>query len=236
MFRNIPRFNDGTFYRGTTMWADDVFMSCPFLARLGSITGNTFYYEECARQLAGFKKRLYRENKKIFSHIFFVEEQQPNEISWGRGNGWIFISLADLLTQLPEETQGYDMLLSLFREFAQGILAQQDKTGLWHQVMDRPTSYLETSCTGMFLLGMCKGMRCGWLPRSEFEEPARRALQGLLTHSIDKDGNVYGVCKGSGCSMDPVYYDELDMVKNDDHGTGIILSALAEFVRAGIAE
>lgn len=234
MFRNIPRFADGTFYRGETMWADDVFMSCPFLVRLGRVTGKPFYFEECARQLAGFKKRLYREEKKLFSHIFFVEQQQPNEISWGRGNGWIFISLADLLTQLPEDTQGYDMLLYLFQEFAQGILAQQDETGLWHQVLDRPGSYLETSCTGMFVIGMCKGMRYGWLPRTRFEEPVRRAVQGLLSHAVDREGNIYGVCKGSGCSMDPAYYEALGAVKNDDHGTGIVLSALAEFVRSGL--
>ncbi len=231
MFRNIPRFADGTFYRGDTMWADDVFMSCPFLVRLGKATGNSFYYEECVRQIKGFYQRLYRKEKKLFSHIFFVKEQQPNEVSWGRGNGWIFISLADMLSHMPKETDGYAWLLQLFCEFAEGILRQQDESGLWHQVLDQPDSYLETSCTGMFLLGICKGMRYGWLERSVYELPAKKAMEGLLKKCIDEDGNIYGVCKGSGCSMDARYYKELGTVNNDDHGTGIVLSALAEFVR-----
>lgn len=231
MYQNIPRFEDGAFYRDETMWADDVYMSCPFLLRLGKLTGKAFYYQECIRQIGGFYRRLYRKEKRLFSHIFFVKENRANEISWGRGNGWIFLSLAELLEQLPKETEGYGKLEALFLEFAQGILAQQDESGLWHQVLDLPRSYLETSCTGMFLLGICTGMRLGLLDPEVFEEPARRAVEGLLRHGADAQGNIYGVCRGSGCSMDPDYYCNLGTVENDDHGTGILLSSLAQFLR-----
>ena len=49
----------------------------------------------------------------------------------------------------------------------------------------------------------------------------------------DKEGNVYGVCLGSGCSMEASYYDGIPAHKNDDHGTGIILMAAAEMMRNG---
>ena len=35
MDENLERFEDGTFHRADTMWADDTFMSLPFMARGG---------------------------------------------------------------------------------------------------------------------------------------------------------------------------------------------------------
>ena len=35
------RLADGTLSRGSTLWADDPYMSCPFLVRLYCYTGNT---------------------------------------------------------------------------------------------------------------------------------------------------------------------------------------------------
>lgn len=234
MFKNIPRFSDGTFYRGETMWADDVFMSCPFLVRLGKITGDKFYFEECVRQIKGFKDRLWRENEQIFSHIYFVKEKTPNEISWGRGNGWIFITLSELLELLPEDTNGYQDIKELFLKFCDGVYNCQDKTGMWHQILDNPKSYLETSCTGMFIIGMCKGMRMGLLERAKYEPAVKNAYKGLLQNAVDEQGNIFGVCKGSNCSMEPEYYMELGTVTNDDHGTGILLRAISEMIECGI--
>ena len=52
-----------------------------------------------------------------------------------------------------------------------------------------------------------------------------------MLHKIDSSGNIYDVCRGSSCSMEAKYYIELGTVDNDDHGTGIILSALYEMSR-----
>ena len=227
---NIPRFEDGTYCRPKDMWSDDTFMSCPFLVRLGLMKQDKYYFEEVVRQLLGFKKRLWMEDKKIFSHIFFLDTQIPNRIPWGRGNGWVFVTLSDVLENMPKDTPGYDDLLELYKEFAVGIAERQDEDGLWHQVLTRPDSYQETSCTGMFMLGFCRGIRNGWLGE-EYKEKVLKAYNGLLSKKIDKTGNVYDVCMGSGNSMDEEYYVNLGAIDNDDHGTGIILTALYEMDR-----
>jgi hypothetical protein len=69
MCKNIPRFPDGTFHRETTMWSDDTFMSMPFLSRLGKLTGDKKYFDECICQINGFFKRLFMEDEKLISHI-----------------------------------------------------------------------------------------------------------------------------------------------------------------------
>lgn len=226
MNKNIRRFPDGTFHRHTDMWADDTFMSCPFLVEAGILKNDKSYHEEVIRQLSGFKKRLWMNDEKIFSHIFFLNPPEPNNIPWGRGNGWIYVSLSDALSKISPETEGYGELMETFLAFTDGICALQDKDGLWHQVLNRHDSYSETSCTAMFTLGLCRGVKNGWLDK-RYLEYAKRAYLGILTHKIDKNGTVYDVCMGSGNARDVNYYMNLGAIDNDDHGTGVILSAIS---------
>lgn len=230
MKENIPKFDDGTFCRERDMWSDDTFMSCPFLIRIALVKNDAKYFQEVVRQLLGFKKRLWMQDKKVFSHIYFLESKKPNRVPWGRGNGWVFVTLSDVLEKLPENIEGYDELLQLFVEFAEGIIENQDSEGLWHQVLTRPDAYQETSCTGMFIIGLCRGIRNGWLTE-KYKENVRNAFIGLIRHKIDKTGNIYDVCRGSSNSMDEEYYMKLGVIDNDDHGTGIILMALSEMIK-----
>lgn len=232
MRKNIPVFKDGTFNRGATMWADDTFMSCPFLLRLADTIGNAEISDFAARQLLGFKKYLYMDDKKLFSHIYFTGEKKANRVPWGRGNGWAFVTLSEALELLPETSAYKKEITELFVEFADGLKQYQGKNGLWHQVLDREDSYEETSCTAMFIIGLCRGVRRGVLG-AEFVEIIKKAHDGIIKYAVDRGGNVYGVCRGSGCSMDPEYYMRLGTAENDDHGTGIVLWALSEIKKLG---
>lgn len=224
----IPRFPDGTYYRTDTMWADDLYMSCPFLIRMGRLTGNSDWYEKAKQQIEGFAKRLYMPEEKLFSHIFFTDRNAANQIPWGRGNGWVMWTLSELL-MLAEGTVDLSAPLRLFREMAYAIRALQTPSGLWRQVLDskEEKSYLETSCTAMFLLAFVRGVKYGWLEK-DFLPCIKRAWNGLLHHSVDKHGNVYGVCMGSGCAMEAAYYFDIPTIVNDDHGTGVVLAAASE--------
>lgn len=227
----VPRKPDGSFYRVKTMWADDIYMSCPFLARIGKITGDESCFDEVALQLKNYKKWLWMEDKQLFSHIYFTDTQQANRIPWGRGNGWIFLTLSDILQIIPETHKDFEFLLELYKEFASGILNHFDREEkMWHQVISMPSSYLETSATGMFTIGFARGVQKGWLS-SEYKEAALIAWEGLCEKRIDKSGAVYGVCMGSECSMEAQYYFDIPTIKNDDHGTGIILVAASEIMK-----
>ncbi|MBR1969237.1 MAG: glycoside hydrolase family 88 protein [Clostridia bacterium] len=227
---NIPRFPDGTYHRAITMWADDLFMSCPFLARMGAITGEAKYFDECARQILGFKNYLFMDSKKIFSHIYFMNDEQMSRVPWGRGNGWIFFAISEVLQLMDKKHAKYNEIVSLFAEFAEGILSYQEEDGMWHQVLDYPESYKETSCTAMFALGMIRGIRNGWLDE-KFYEAIVKAINGIFTTALDKNFNISGVCMGSECSYDPKYYAQLGAALNDDHGTGVVLTMLTEFIK-----
>ncbi len=229
MVNNVPCFSDGTFYRVKTMWADDLFMSCPFAARLGLFENDAKWYHFVRKQVEGFYKRLYNKDKNIFSHIFFVDENTESMVAWGRGNGWVMWTLTELL-QIMEAGEDFDAILALYKNFVKGIVALQGENGMWRQVLDSTDyrSYYETSCTAMFMLGLTRGVKNKWIDKTYIDN-IDKAWEGILKNSIDKNGNIYGVCMGSGCSMDKTYYYNIPTTINDDHGTGIVLTAASEY-------
>lgn len=227
--KGVSRFEDKTFNRAKygTMWADDFYMSTPFLTGLASRMGCTECLDDISAQLDGFVKRLYMPEKKIFSHIYFLEKGVKNAIPWGRGNGWIALAMSEILLAVDEKNPVFEKVKNAFCDFCEGLVSVQDECGLWHQVLDKKESYLETSSTAMFTLAFYRGVRCGWLPDS-YLEYADKGLNAILSKCVDKDGVVYGVCMGSSCSMDETYYFNLPTVKDDNHGTGIIMMLLCE--------
>lgn len=225
----ISRFSDGTFCRKAsgTMWADDFYMSMPFLAGLYGDMGDESALSDILCQIRGFKKRLYMLDEKIFSHIYFLDDEEKNRVPWGRGNGWIAFGLSEVLMRIPKESEAYTEGATLFCEFCEGILNVQDKDGMWHQVLNRADSYAETSGTAMFALAFYRGVKIGLLGEKHLKA-ADKALSALLNGYVDKDGVLYGVCKGSSCSKNPEYYMKLSSIKDDSHGLGILLMLLCE--------
>lgn len=228
MQQNVPRFEDGTFHRNVTMWTDDTYMCLPFLVRLGVMMEDESYFDDILAQVRGFVKRMYMEDENLFSHIYFVKEKTPNRVPWGRGNGWVLLALSEVLLLLPEDYHGREEILGVFKKFAGGILAHRDKEkGIWHQVINNPESYIEASGSAMFITALARGVRCGWID-GKYKAEIAEAWQALCERCIDAEGNVYGVCMGSGCHMQEAYYLKLGTIVNDDHGVGIVLGAGVE--------
>lgn len=228
VYTNIPRMEDGCFYRIDTMWADDTYMSCPFLVRMGNLTCNEKYYIEAAEQLKMYAQRLYIESENVFSHIYFPDEKRANKVPWGRGNGWIYLTFIDVIEHLPHNFNGREELIQIYLRAVCGLAELQSETGLWHQVLNMPTSYCETSCTAIFSIAISRGIRAGILEKETYLPIVEKAVCGLLKYSVDEHGDVIGVCRGSGCKDDSNYYAKLETIKNDDHGTGMVLRALQE--------
>lgn len=233
MENDVIRQSDQAFYRGNdTMWVDDLYMSIPFLTRYWEISQDDKYLDDAIQQFFLFQKRFFMADKKIMSHIYDTRFQKANGIPWSRGNGWVVFSLSELLNKLPKEHYERPKLVGFFNELIEGILAQQDQNGLWHQILDDPTTYSESSCTAMFICAISRSIRNGYL-KSELIEKGKnsvnKAWEGLINYCVDKDGNLYGVCRGSGFSFSRDYYRSLGWALNDAHGIGIVALAGVEY-------
>lgn len=235
------RLPDGTFFRKNlmhefhedTMWADDLYMSVPFLVRYYQLSGDRKYIDDAARQFIGFKKRLFIPDQKVMSHVYDFTRDMATGIPWGRGNGWVIFSLSELLPVLPKDHPLRGELITFFRELSEGYLALQDETGMWHQVLNAPDSYPETSCTSMIAYAYARGVQNGWYEKNiPYIDAVFKAWEALNKTSIDRDGNIHGVCRGSEFSFTPEYYKkELLWNLNDTHGIGIVLLAGVETLR-----
>lgn len=240
MTQRLERKADGAFYRKctgqyseNTMWADDLYMSTPFLTRYARITGEALYLEEAIKQFKLFKEYLFIPEQQIMSHVFDFKYGTKTGIPWGRGNGWTIFSLSELLEALPENHPERSFLVAFFNQLCEGYLALQGNNGLWHQVLTHPDAYEEASCTAMFIYAYARGVRLGWLAeQDQYSQAALKAWVGLTRFSIDRHGNVHGVCSGSRYSFTAEYYkDDLLTVTNDNHGIGIMLLAAVEVIQ-----
>ncbi|MGO4106894.1 glycoside hydrolase family 88/105 protein [Paenibacillus sp. YAF4_2] len=237
MLKRLERREDGAFYRlsegeyfDNTLWADDLYMSGPFLTRYAIVSGNQEAIDEAARQFLLFRRYLFIEEERIMSHVYDFKYGQATRVPWGRGNGWVLFSLSELLERLPEDHSNREALLDFFRSMCSGVADLQSSSGLWRQVLNEPDAYEEASCTAMFAYAFARGIRFGWLPGDrDYAAAARKAWRGLTENAIDRSGNVHGVCSGSRYSFSPDYYMyDLRTVVNDNHGIGIMMLAGVE--------
>jgi len=229
------RLPDGTLARGFprqwTIWADDLFMSVPFLARMAVLTGERRYFGDAARQVVGFHRYLLDGRTGLMYHNWYSDTGRPGVAFWGRANGWAVMAQVELLDRLPTDHPQRDTLLALLRRHVAGLARYQDTTGLWHQLLDRDDSYLETSASAMFTYAIARGVDRGYLdPR--FASVARRAWEGVLSR-IRPDGKIEGTCAGTGVSDDLADYYRRPTPLNDVHGIGAVLLAGSEVLKLG---
>ncbi|MEA2710301.1 MAG: unsaturated rhamnogalacturonyl hydrolase [Phycisphaerales bacterium] len=228
------RLDDGLLARKSpfpkSIWLDDAYMSVPLLAQYGKLTGDHKYFDDAAKQLKGFHKHLFVPETGLFTHAgnADVGEEHPHYF-WGRANGWYMVAMVELLDLLPEDHADRAELIRILKAHAKGVATRQSGAGLWHQMLDRADSYLETSCTAMFSYSMAKGVNRGWLDASTYGPVAIAGWNGVTTR-IDDEGHLDGVCVGTNYANDMVYYYNSPAM-DDVHGYGPVLLCGAEMFR-----
>jgi rhamnogalacturonyl hydrolase YesR len=228
-----PRLPDGTISRywphESTIWADDLFMSVAFLARMGKLSGDRKYFDDAIHQVKQFYKYLWDDEKEIFYHCYHTDTKQHGVAYWARANGWMFMAEADLLSVLPEHYPGREDVLKIFARQAKGLTRWQSKNGLWNQLLDKNDSYLETSASAMFVFGFARGVNHGWLDQ-DYSYVAEIGWEGILSN-IDEKGNVKNICVGTGIMPALSFYYERPVESNIPMGEGPVLRAGVELLQ-----
>jgi rhamnogalacturonyl hydrolase YesR len=155
----------------------------------------------------------------------WVQEMSPHPaFHWGRANGWAIMAMAELLTELPSNHPQRAQVLSIFRAHADALRRVQAPSGLWHQLLDRPDSYQETSASAMFVFAIARGIRYGWLSNATYRPVVIRGWNGLTT-KVNSIGQVEGTCVGTGLGWDDTFYLNRPTSVNAAHGYGPVLLA-----------
>lgn len=227
------RLEDGTLARDfpeeMTLWADDLYMSVAFLSRMGDLTGEQKYFDDAVRQVKNFRKYLYNPNNGLYYHCWYSDNQKNGVAHWGRSNGWVMLAQVDLLNHLPKDHPGFNEVVTILEEQIIGASRHQSQSGLWHQLLDKKDSYLETSVSAMFTYCIGKAVNEGWI-EDRYLSIAKRGWEGLV-FKIQADGQVEDICIGTGISANILFYYNRPTKLNDIHGLGAVLLAGIEAMK-----
>ena len=225
------RLPDGIFARNrpqkNTVWLDDMFMGIPAIANMGKLTGETKYFDEAIKQVMLFAGRMFMPEKGLYRHGW-VEAMDPHPaFHWGRANGWALLTKVEVLDAIPEGYPGRDKVLALLQAHIQGLCALQSSEGLWHQLLDRNDSYLETSASAIYVYCMAKAINEGWIDMLAYGSQTMLGWHGIST-KVNEQGAIEGTCVGTGMGYDPAFYYYRPVNTAAAHGYGPMIFAGAE--------
>lgn len=212
-----------------TVWVDDMYMSLLFLVQSSRLTNDKEMkmkrLTEAAEMVFAFNKYVYHPEFGLYQHAQFTDK--PAKLPfWSRGNGWALWAVTNILSELPKNHPLYKKLLKHYREHVEGITTWQDKSGLWHNLLNVPESYLETSGTAIFTLCIARGIMNGWLNGKKYTPIVEKGWAGIET-MIDEQYQVHGITVGTNGTTDINYYLERPTALNDCHGLfPVIIAAI----------
>lgn len=230
------RLADGTFARNrpyhNTLWLDDMFMGIPAVALMGKYASDNGdkYLQESVKQVLQFADRMFVPEVGLFRHGWVEGMKDHPAFHWGRANGWAILTMCEVLDVLPEDYPERGKILELLRAHVRGLAACQSKDGFWHQLLDRNDSYLETSATAIYVYCMAHAINEGWIDALAYG-PVVQLGWHAVSSAINEEGQVEGVCVGTGMGYDPAFYYYRPVNVYAAHGYGPVIWAGAEMIR-----
>ena len=185
-----PRTRDGIIFHNfveNMIWVDAFYMAPPFIAVAG-------HPQEAVRQIEGYRKILLNPEKKLYYHIWDDDRQRfERKLLWGVGNGWAAAGMTRLIRTLPVSMAAdRERIIGYVRELVDACLKYQCEEGLFHDILDDPSSFVETNCAQMMAYTIYRGVKGGWLDRSYLQKADR--MRKAVHLKVDRFGLVQGVC------------------------------------------
>jgi rhamnogalacturonyl hydrolase YesR len=185
-----PKSRGGIIYHNENegkIWVDSFYMVPPFLAVAG-------YPEEAVKQIIGYREFLWNSEKKLYAHQWDdYSGCFARELHWGVGNGWAAAGIVRVLKALPQKMSEDKRVLTVFlKEVIDGCLAYQTNNGLFHDIVDDSSTFIETNLAQMLSYSIYRGVQNGWLEKGyiKYADTMRKAVY----LKVDTNGLVQGVC------------------------------------------
>jgi unsaturated rhamnogalacturonyl hydrolase len=206
------------------IYIDTVYYSSTLLAKIGPFLG-VEWEDEAVKQIVLHLDRLQDGDRPFFIHCEENHGGKRSEGSWARGNGWVMMTLAEILPMLDKKSARYKNLLIIFEQLASEIAKLQTKNGLWRTILDDPASYEEVSASAMFLFAFARAEKMGLMGHMQPVSLVKKATLALA-NSVDEKGRVLGVSEGTW----PGTIDYYKSLSTGEWwwGTGAFLLAMAE--------
>ena len=192
------------------LWADTLYMTVLFLAKMGKIMGRQDYIDEAVHQFLVHIKYLFDKRTGLWFHgwTFDGNHNFANAL-WARGNCWVTAGTVDFVEMVGLPAAVLQYLIDTVTAQVEALARLQSPSGMWHTLLEDSTSYVESSATAGFGYGILKGVRCGYLDK-KFLPVGEKALAAVIDR-ISDDGTVQQVSYGTGMGHTLRHYHEIPL-------------------------
>lgn len=239
LYHDLPRTERGGMQHVTfgdlnpnEMWDDTLMMSVLTITKIGLVLGKQEYIEEAKKQFLLHIQFLQDRATGLWYHGWtFNERNNFGAAFWGRGNCWATIAIPEFLELLGfDKNDGYQQFLLTSMEYQLDALRkyQDPDTGLWHTLVDDPTSYVEGSATAGFTYGILKAVDDRMID-SKYMDMAEKGVKALL-NNIDDEGGLDHVSAGTPMGEDKDFYKGIK-ISIMPYGQSMAVLALTEYLK-----
>ena len=185
--------NDVSFFEGYSkyqLWIDGLYMVPPFLAVMGEI-------DEAFRQLKGYVRHLFDDEKNLFFHIKDVQrDKYVRKVYWATGNGWALMGIARLM-QEAQRLNREDIFIYLNRLFIDLLDAMKKFSlpdGRFRDILDKEGSFIDGTSSMMYAASVYRGVYKGFISRDYLQ------YADLAYEAVKRDIDSFGILRHvAGC-------------------------------------
>ena len=227
-----PRTTDGTLtHDAGRVWVDTLLGTVPFLLKMSQVSGNDIYAEEAISQVIKHAAHLQNPTSGLYYHAWDAcpepgrresGSSSAGRVHWGRGNGWALLADVEVLSAITVTHPLRATVLDIMQKQAAGLKPLQDSSGLWHTVLTRPDSYLETSASALIGYALKRGLQEGWLDRDTYAAVAQAATLGVWRQVL-ADGTVTNVAGPTWPMLTEEEYNDRPHDSLQLYGQGVAL-------------
>ena len=218
------------------VWVDVAYFTAPAMAAVGRLLKDDGLLERALDQLLVHHRYLADLHSGLCWHVAYADKGTHSQCLWARGNSWFAIAAAQVIGVLGSragEGRFKPKLASLEAAVARqlnAVVGLQDELGLWHTVIDRKDSYLESSAAAGFALALGRALayRIEGMHRQGAGTAYERAIAAICG-KVNERGEFVGVSQQTPPG-DFAFYNSIK-VGTASFGAGLCIMALSEQIR-----
>lgn len=220
-----------------SVWIDSVMMFSVFTSLYAKESGDSELLDFAARQPKQYASMMLDEKKNLWSHSYWVKAGHAfprRDLFWGRGNGWVICGFPMILDNIGLDHPEAKGVIDLFVRTSEALLGCMREDYTFGTLL-KYDSYRELSATALISAGWLHGIRCGYLDRERFLEPAVRAFEACVNAMEESDEGVF-MTEISGPTIPlPLFpklgYKLVPLGKNWSYGIAALIFAAIEYKR-----
>ena len=218
------------------VWVDVAYFTAPAMVLLGGLVGDDGLMERALDQLIAHHRNLVDHTSGLCWHVAYVDKGTHSQCLWARGNSWWAIAATQVVWTLgsrarqPRFKSRVETVNGGLARQLNAIVKLQDGGGLWHTVIDRPDSYLESSAAAGFALALGRAIsrRIEGLDLPRATEAYQKAIAAICKQ-VDDRGDFVGVSQQTPPG-DFAFYNSVE-VGTASFGSALCMMALSEMIR-----